>query len=321
MFHVTIVGAGQLGSRHLQALKAVKFPLNIQVVDISDSSLKIAQERYHAVPTQTEHQISFNKQFEKKESTDLAIVATNSNIRRQALETLLESSHCSFIVLEKLLFDKPEDYAAIETLLAEKKSQAWVNCPMRMMPVYERIRSELQKKPIEYRVSGSQFGLITNAIHYLDHMAHLTGSDDFVLDTSGLDKNPIESKRPGFLELNGTLKARFADGSSCEISCYPVGTAPVVVTIFNHQNRYFIKESERLVWESSVHSDWSWTEQPADIPYQSTLTTAMVESFINHKTCALTPYRQSKKIHLQLLEPLLNFIQSSMHTTKHYPFT
>ena len=39
---IAIIGAGQLGSRHLQALVAVDFPLTVQVVDPSNEALKIA---------------------------------------------------------------------------------------------------------------------------------------------------------------------------------------------------------------------------------------------------------------------------------------
>ena len=321
MFRIKIIGAGQLGSRHLQALKGVKQPLDIQVIDPSEASLQVAKERYDAVSTEQAHQISFSTSFDRTDGTDVAIVATNSDVRRKALESLFDASKTKLLVIEKLLFNQRSDYAETESKLAETGAKAWVNCPMRVMPVYEKIRANIAAAPISYRVTGSQFGLVTNAIHYIDHVAHLCGCSEFELDTSGLDLTPIPSKRPGFLELNGTLVARFADGSRCEITCYSTGTAPVVVEIFNEKSRYVVRESEGKLWHAGESSKWAWLEQDAPIPYQSQITTKVIESLLNTGDCGLTPYATSARIHLQLLDPLLEFVRSQSPETTGYPFT
>jgi predicted dehydrogenase len=321
MFRIKIIGAGQLGSRHLQALKGVKQPLDIQVIDPSDASLRVAQERYESVPSGQTHQISFSTSFDRTDTTDIAIVATNSDVRRTALESLFDASKTKLLVIEKLLFNQRADFAVVENKLAETGAKAWVNCPMRVMPVYEKIRANIAAAPLSYRVTGSQFGLVTNAIHYIDHVAHFCGCSEFELDTSGLDRNPIPSKRQGFLELNGTLVARFADGSRCEITCYPTGTAPVVVEIFNEKNRYVVRESEGKLWYAGESSKWAWLEQTAPIPYQSQITTEVIESLLSTGDCGLTPYATSARIHLQLLDPLLELVRSQSPETTGYPFT
>lgn len=321
MFKIKIIGAGQLGSRHLQALKAVRHPLDIQVIDPSAASLQVAKERYDAVSTEQAHQITFSTSLDRTDGTDVAIVATNSDVRREALESLFDASKTKLLVIEKLLFNQRADFAVIENKLAHTGAKAWVNCPMRVMPIYEQIRASITKTPISYRVTGSQFGLVTNAIHYIDHVAHLCGCTEFELDTSGLDRTPIPSKRPGFLELNGTLVARFADGSRCEITCYPSGTAPVVVEIFNEKNRYVVRESEGKLWHAGESSKWAWLEQAAPIPYQSQITTEVIESLLSTGDCGLTPYATSVQIHLQLLDPLLELVRSQSPETTGYPFT
>ena len=321
MFRIKIIGAGQLGSRHLQALKGVTQPLDIQVIDPSSTSLQVAQERYESVPSNQAHKIAFSTSFDRTDGTDVAIIATNSDVRRKALESLFGASKTKLLVIEKLLFNQRADYAEIESKLAETGAKAWVNCPMRVMPVYENIRANIAVTPISYRVTGSQFGLVTNAIHYIDHVAHLCGCSEFELDTSGLDGNTIPSKRPGFLELNGTLVARFADGSRCEITCYSTGTAPVVVEIFNEKYRYVVRESEEKLWHSGESSKWAWVEQDAPIPYQSQITTKVIESLLNTGDCGLTPYATSARIHLQLLDPLLELVRSQSPEKNGYPFT
>ena len=321
MFKIKIIGAGQLGSRHLQALKEVRQSLDIQVIDPSAASLQVSKERYDAVRSEQAHQISYSTTFDRTDDTDIAIVATNSNVRRKALENLFDASKTRFLVVEKLLFNHRADYAAVESKLAETGTKAWVNCPMRVMPIYEKIRANIASTPITYRVTGSQFGLVTNAIHYIDHVAHLSGCKEFELDTSGLDRTSIPSKRPGFLELNGTLVVRFADGSRCEITCYPTGTAPMVVEIFNEKNRYVVRESEGKLWHAGESSKWAWLEEAAPIPYQSQITTEVIELLLSTGDCGLTPYATSVRIHLQLLDSFLEIVRSQSPERTGYPFT
>ena len=56
---IKIVGAGQLGSRHLQALQSIRTPLDIHVIDPSPESLKVAEERFHAAAGETKHSVRF----------------------------------------------------------------------------------------------------------------------------------------------------------------------------------------------------------------------------------------------------------------------
>lgn len=321
MFRVKIVGAGQLGSRHLQALKTVKYPLHIQVIDPSESSLKVAKERYEAIPSGVEHTIAFATNFGNRDATDLAIIATNSDVRRQAIDRLLDVSETRFLIVEKLLFNNRQDYTYAEKRFSATGAKAWANCPMRVMPVYEQIRQEVAFGPLSYRVTGSQFGLVTNAIHYVDHAVHLSNCEEFELDTSGLDCKPVASKRAGFLELTGTLLARFADGTRCEMTCYPTGSAPVLVEIFTENRRYVVRESEGKLWRSDVNTNWTWSERAAAIPYQSQITTQVVESLLTSGDCGLTPYASSARIHRRLLDPLLELIRAQAPDVSEYPFT
>ena len=50
MKNILIIGSGELGSRHLQALTKTNININIQVVDPSNESLKIASERFKEFP-------------------------------------------------------------------------------------------------------------------------------------------------------------------------------------------------------------------------------------------------------------------------------
>lgn len=324
MFEVYIIGAGQIGSRHLQALKAVGSLLSIKVVDPNPVSLKTARERYESVPKrQFQHKIEYLTQIPKnKKMVNLAIVATCSDIRAEVIKKLLALSKIKNLILEKILFNKRSDYEAIEKLFQKSKTKAWVNIPLRVMPAYIKTREYFKNQRISYIITGSKIGLITNAIHYFDHVAFITGSTGYELSTSGLDLRPIKAKRKGFLELNGTLTARFKNGSNVSLTCYPDGDTPIITEISSGSARYIGRESEGKAWLARADNNWQWQEIEAEIPRQSKITTDLAESILNKGTCNLVEYKESAKIHLNMLEPLLRFLNKN--TTKkynHYPFT
>ena len=104
MFKVYIIGAGQIGSRHLQALKGVKTPLGIVVVDPSKESLGVAAQRYNQVPSgRLTHTVNYLQQVPNNQNVDLAIIATTSNIRAQIIRSLVKTNRVRYLILEKLL--------------------------------------------------------------------------------------------------------------------------------------------------------------------------------------------------------------------------
>jgi Oxidoreductase family, NAD-binding Rossmann fold len=304
---IKMIGAGQLGSRHLQALKSVQTPLKIHVIDVFQSSLDLAKERYESIPGFDHHELVYSLDCQHGEDIDIAIIATNADVRKKVISDLLAGNRVKNLIIEKIMFNDMDDYEVIEKLLEKHHVQAWVNCPMRMMISYQHLAETIGNSPINYRVTGGAFGLMTNAIHYLDHLAYLSACNTFLLDLSGLSPHLLSSKRKGFDEITGRLVAEFADGSRCEMIEDFNSKAPVLIEIFNQNHRYVIRENERLAWYSGELNDWRWKEIPFDIPYQSQMTTQVVEKILQDKICDLSPYAISKKIHLQLLKPIKNF--------------
>lgn len=322
---VFIIGAGQLGSRHLQALKNVPIPIAITVVDPFASSLSTAKERYESVADEKHmnHTVTYLQELPRdRQKVDLAIIATNSDVRAQVTERLVNLHTVKYLILEKLLFPQKSDYKKIEILLEKNHVKTWVNCSMRTMPFYADMQRKVKRGPIDYIVTGSQYGLVTNAIHYIDHMAFLANCFDFSLDTQFLDPKPITSKRKGFLELNGRLLVHFSDGSIGNFVCYGSGDTPVVVEVRSDNLRVISKESERKAWISEGKNDWKWQEIETNLPFQSQMTTSVVEDILKTGRCALAPFAQSCNIHLALLEPLRKFLNKNTgQQYTYYPFT
>lgn len=323
--NVAIFGAGNIGSRHLQALKAVKIPLDIIVIDPNPESLKLAKERYDSVPMgQYKHTINYYKNYDKiKDEFDIAIIATHSNIRRMVIEQILEVSHVKFFILEKILFNKAEDYSIVRDLLKEKNIQAWVNCTRRVIPFYDdQIKNWFNKKKILYFVSGSKWNLISNLIHYVDYMSYILDQVEFGIDFNHLDLKLEKSRIPNFLELNGTIKLNFNDGSIGVINCYPSGNQPLIVDIASDEIRCILNEEQGKAWVNIRNNDNFWKDYEAKLLYTSQITTFLVEDIIENNKCQLTPYEESMKLHLLTFEPLLKFLNNRFKKQfAFFPFT
>lgn len=322
MKNICIIGAGNIGSRHLQGLKKTGFPLSITVIDPSLESLKTAQQRYTEINSPINHSIVFSEDMKNlPNKIDLAIIATSSNIRRQVTEQLLKNSNVKYLILEKILFQNREDYLAIGNLLKRKNCKTWINFNMRIVPFYFNLQKEFAGNPIQFIVTGSKFGLVTNSIHFVDYIAFLTGCYEFTIETNGLDTKPIDSKRKGFLELNGTLNVHYKDGSFGSFTCYPDGDAPYLFEVYSKKFRFISRENEKKAWISSSKNNWTWEEINSKILYQSEMTNLVVEKILKSGTCNLATYQEASKVHLHLLEGLIKFLNQSKKKYSFYPFT
>lgn len=313
---VCIIGAGQIGSRHLQALKGVKTPLSIVVADQSENSLKIAKERYESMNTPGgEHVLHYQNQLPENSVFNIAIIATTSGPRADLIKELLKKNKAVYLILEKILFSKKRSYKEIEKLLAKNKVQTWVNCPMRMMPFYAGLKKEFNKQKITYILHGNQSGLATDLIHHVDFVSFLTGSTNLKVDTKLLDKKLRDSKRKGYMEVTGSLSIFFENGSQLVARNDNKGQSPKIIEIFDEEKKYIIFESEGRALTSKT-PNWKLGEIKFNLPYQSQLTTMLVEDLLSKGRCELPIYKESAKLHLQAFEPIRKYFK-----LKNYPFT
>jgi predicted dehydrogenase len=325
MENIVIIGAGNIGSRHLQALKSVNKPLNISVVDPNPESLNIAKQRYNSMPSiKQEHIINYIQKISYlSDEITIAIIATTSNIRRAVIEELLKQNNVKYMILEKLLFQKSEDFNFIKELFQEKDCKAWVNCTRRIIPAYRNlIKKWFHNKKIYYSVSGSNFGFITNIIHDIDYMAYLLDNKNFKVNVSYLDPTLIPSNRKGFFELTGNLQISFNNGSLGQFLCYPSGTLPHLIEICSENIRCFINQVREKSWVWNAQNNMKWESFDAKLMNTSQLTTTIVENLLSTNICSLTTYEDSMEIHLAFLNPILEFINTnSGQKFSYFPFT
>lgn len=306
---VAIIGAGQLGSRHLQALAQLNEPVNIQVIDPNETSLSTARNRFDEVGTAYKGTITYATKLDQlNDQLEVVVIATGSDVRKNILVTLLNTKQVKYLVLEKFLFYKPEEYVIVAELLKEKKVKAWVNCPRRMVDFYKTIKSKLTGN-ITLNVIGNSWGLASNGIHILDLFTFLNNSPSFLITDCLLEET--QSKRLGYIEFSGTIRGKGANNSTFELVSYTNGASPSVVSVYDSNNRYIIHEGQPVstVWYSGIENEWKWENLTFDFPRQSQMTHLVVSDLMNKGECELTPYSESASMHLTFLENLIDFLK------------
>lgn len=300
--NIAIIGAGQLGSRHLQGLKKARIPMNIYVLDASLDALKICEQRYKEIADNNLiGVIIYTTQWNTlPTSIDIAIVATGSKPRCTIIHELVEKHHCRTLILEKFLFPKMNDYDDISELFQKNKVQAWVNCCRRYFTCYQTIRETLiNDGPITFKLEGKNWGLCCNSIHQIDIFAFICGAKHISFECSNIDDKLYESKRKGYIEMTGTIKGIADNGSSISLSSYAEYDGPNKLII--HSQRHNIE-----IYEGSNKMIIDGKENLMDIKYQSDLTGKYIEDLLFTNSLPLTSYEESAMLHQQILPHFIN---------------
>lgn len=311
MRNIAIIGAGQIGSRHLQALANFKETASVQIVDPSEESLKIAQDRFLQVSQSVPKQIELicHKSIDTLfETIDVAIVATYSNIRAGVIKALTHKKEIKNFILEKVLFQSVAEYFEIDELLKKKNIPTWVNCYMRSRGFYQKLRDQIcMTEEIVMTVEGTLWGIGCNSIHYIDCFSYLTGCHQFDVVDCHLDKKIIESKRSGFKEFSGRLAGKNSQGDSLILVCHDKGNDPVKININNGAKRHEITEHvDHVVYR--LFNEGKQTVKKVAIPFQSQITHHLIHQIFNHGECDLTRYHDSMNLHLPLVKTLIKHL-------------
>lgn len=299
MYKVAIIGAGQLGSRHLQGLKGAATPLAITVMDSSDESLKVSKERYDSISAVGEKSINYVTTIsDLPAELDLVIIATGSKPRAAIIKSLLDHSSVKYLVLEKVLFPTLSDYDDISRLLKEKQVRCWVNCPRRMLGMYKQISETINtSRPVYMTYANENWGLCCNAIHMIDIFMYLTEEKAFTVETKWLNPDIEESKRNGYIEMTGTLKVTTENGSELTLISENNFTGEKSFLIENGDNLYSVLEGKGF----KLHN----REYAYAMPYQSQLTGLLADELLKTGGCSLSPFELSVSYHRPFIKAML----------------
>ena len=312
MKKIVLIGAGQLGSRHLQGIAHCSFDITIEVVEPFDKSRELAKQRYEDIESNSKiSSIDFYESIDQLSDTlDIVIIATNADVRSSIIKELLSKKTVHNLILEKVLFQTEEEYHEVEKLLKETSTKCWVNHPRRTFPFYQALKKEIKdSEQISYMVQGGAWGLGCNGLHFIDHLSFLSNNTELKVDNDFLHPHVYEAKRADYVEFNGLLKGRIGNHIfSLYSDKEPV---PVSITITTDTLTAFIDEANGYTRIARKSNGWEWEESQQKIIYfQSELTNIVLEEIISTGSCALPTYDEAMKLHIPFLQALLSHMES-----------
>ena len=93
------------------------------------------------------------------------------------LKNCLKKNKVKYIIFEKVLFQKVEEYHSVDMLLNRYKTRGWVNCHRRIYPTYQNLKELLfGEELVDMEVVGNGWGLACNSVHFIDLYAYLTSA-------------------------------------------------------------------------------------------------------------------------------------------------
>lgn len=307
-----VIGGGNIGLRHIQALFLTSDPIELYVVDPNPKALeriKAAYDEYENKDMVCIHLLENMGALPKE--IDLALVATASGIRRKVTEELLQGCEVKNLILEKILFQRLEDYEKIGALLRKKKIPTWVNCARRMYQIYRQLQEELKDaEDMQIVVSGGQaWELACNAIHMIDLVGYLAGCADGSITLDGLEKEIYQSKRAGYLEIGGVIKGRMGRCSAFSITTNRQQALPLTVMINSDELKCIINENTHKIAIARKENNWIFEEEEGDFPFQSRLTQIAVWDILKTGACRLPDYETARYEHELLQKPLTEYFE------------
>jgi len=291
---ILIVGVGQLGLRHLQSLKLSQYELDIVVVDSSYEAITRAKKAVIEAGI-TASVCYLDSLHDVPEHIDIAIVATTANSRLAILELLLKKKVTN-IVLEKIAFNSLIDIDAAKLLVTTANHKnIWVNCPRRLYPIYKALKTELEGSLFKrFTVTGNNYGMGCNGIHFIDLLAYLISDSYYELSSENIS-SVEESKRPGYVELFGSLEGRFESGCEILLECGKQSQAAEFEFLLELNNG-FLKVRE-LAGEAELEIAGELKNMKFKMPYQSELTGPLVDSILASGSCDLSGFDESMELH------------------------
>jgi len=311
MKNIVIIGAGQLGSRHLQGILKSKEDFQVFVIDPSHASLDIAKERAEAIPN--EHQVMYLESVSQLPNTvALAIIATNANVRLAVLEALCKQSKVENLLLEKVLFQMASEYYEAAELIRQNNIRAYVNHPRRMQRMYQNLRDILTEYPDEIfdiSVYGSNWGLGCNGLHVSDAICFVFADQVAKYSIQNLDASILDSKRSGFKEFTGALNGITAKGHSftiCSKNQPAAAVSPLTFNLNSEKIRVSLQEGASPFICFTKLSQPGSHELKNQVPmlFQSDLSRVLVDQLFQDEIPQLPTYSEAMENHLLFIQSL-----------------
>lgn len=222
---ILVIGAGQIGSRHVQGLAGLPSLREVVVVDPQAESRDRTASRWRDIEGHADKKLTLLAEPPLSGTFDAAIVATGASGRLRHFETLAALG-VRHVLAEKLLFQSLAELEAGVALEARAGLAIYANYVYRYAAPWAALRTSLAGASFHMDVKAGDIGLATNLPHWLDLFEYLAASENVALDVVALYAIYPSKRGGGLLECSGRLAGRAANGCSIKLDFTGEPAAP-----------------------------------------------------------------------------------------------
>jgi len=307
MKKITLVGCGNIGSRHLQGLVKVQYPLDITIIDPNKNSQSLAKSRLEEVHfDKSKFNLVWGESTSDSDSSDLVILATPSPKRVDLVKSLLESGNRRFLV-EKMVCQSEDEYSKLLSMAKTYNALFWVNATRRTFESYQELRKKIQGSKLSHIVvNAGNMGLGSNAIHFIDLFSWFTNDNQIILDGDYLFEKIFPNQRgEEFMEFAGTIIGHNKNGLMLLLNFLPVNNYPLTVSFFGKDLTLIVDETNEKIYDlKNLKSELFFHTE-----FQSTLTTQIADDILTKDDCKLPSLEDSFIAHKELFRIFNKHIQ------------
>lgn len=280
---IAIIGLGNIGKRHLQAILELDFDLTIFIVDTNANRFDEFREQFRQEIDKSDKNIDihFSDNLMIGLNLDICIVSTPVTFRCEIINFLNTQNKVACWILEKPVANSLESLTKIASILKDCDS-VYVNVPRETMESYIDFKIFFTKHVHSCRkvlITGNEWGLASNSIHFLRLLEWLSESKFLDLNFEGANYS-IPTKRNDFLDLRAKLVGILDNNCNVELVDDPKFNRFEIKFDFSNFDVFIYEEEKSLIQEDSVINIFT-------LELQSSLTTKYVRELIVFGKCDL----------------------------------
>lgn len=301
--NIVLVGCGLMGKYHLMSLLNLDNGITIQIVEKSKEAIISAKKMDALRNIDPQQKIYFvNDVSDCDKNSDLTIIATQAKSRTNIIEELLRNQHKRFLI-EKIVCQSGGEYKRLLKLFADCNAKGWVNTIRRYNDFYCTVPKYIKGGPISLNVVCNDFGLGSNAIHYLDILQLCGDYSDLKLNGNYLSEKLLPNRRGnGLVEFSGTIVGRTDQGNHITITFKPFRNMTANVSIISDNAKIFIDEISGNAFISTEDTGWQWKISVYKEPRVSEITSLITKDIFERDDCLLPSLKDSYIPHIELFK-------------------
>lgn len=302
MNKVIIIGVGNIGKRHLQAVvnstnidKIICYDLFKETTEsiltfcetnnISDSRITLLYKEEEVL--------------EQTNKESIVIIATTAKNRLPLFESII-SKKPKAIIVEKPVVQNSYEFGLLKEWINQNNIPVYVNFIAHAQPFYQKIKEEVSSSnELTFYTSMPLWGLSTVGIHQIELFLWLTGGVTFKASYGKWFKT-YEQKRKGFHDIAGIINIDLENGKFATINSKLNPDGVSSINIISDTKSYTILENlDTLI---TVDKENGVKIEPLNVRFVSMYMNEVVDSIIDGERIILPSIQESEASHKILFE-------------------